>query len=65
MDDKMAALMAQAPERSFILFEDVDAAFNKRVQTSADGYVPLPCFRRSPCLSRPLDIRAVSRSLDF
>lgn len=41
MDDKMAALMAQAPERSFILFEDVDAAFNKRVQTSADGFVLL------------------------
>jgi len=37
-DDKLNYLMSNAPERSFILIEDVDAAFNKRVQTSEDGY---------------------------
>lgn len=36
-DDKFNYLMSNAPERSFILIEDVDAAFNKRVQTSEDG----------------------------
>lgn len=38
-DDKLNHLMTNAPERSFILIEDVDAAFNKRVQTGEDGYV--------------------------
>ncbi|KAI0306336.1 BCS1 N terminal-domain-containing protein [Multifurca ochricompacta] len=37
-DDKLNYLMSNAPERSFLLIEDVDAAFNKRVQTSEDGY---------------------------
>lgn len=37
-DDKLIHLFSNAPERSFILIEDVDAAFNKRVQTSEDGY---------------------------
>ncbi|KAH9993771.1 BCS1 N terminal-domain-containing protein [Russula vinacea] len=37
-DDKLNYLMSNAPERSVILIEDVDAAFNKRVQTSEDGY---------------------------
>ncbi|KAN0076926.1 BCS1 N terminal domain containing protein [Tylopilus felleus] len=37
-DDKLIHLLSNAPERSFILIEDVDAAFNKRVQTSDDGY---------------------------
>ncbi|KAF9246154.1 BCS1 N terminal-domain-containing protein [Melanogaster broomeanus] len=37
-DDKLIHLLSNAPERSFILIEDVDAAFNKRVQTSEDGY---------------------------
>jgi chaperone BCS1 len=36
-DDKLNYLLSNAPERSFILIEDVDAAFNKRVQTSEDG----------------------------
>ncbi len=36
-DDKLNHLLGLAPERSFILLEDVDAAFNKRVQTSEDG----------------------------
>jgi len=30
--------MANVPERALVLIEDVDAAFNRRVQTSADGY---------------------------
>ncbi|KAF8333166.1 BCS1 N terminal-domain-containing protein [Cantharellus anzutake] len=38
MDDKLNHLLMNAPERSFILLEDVDAAFSKRVQTSEDGY---------------------------
>ncbi|KZT73577.1 hypothetical protein DAEQUDRAFT_735324 [Daedalea quercina L-15889] len=37
-DDKLIHLLSNAPEHSFVLIEDVDAAFNKRVQTSADGY---------------------------
>jgi len=36
-DDKLNHLLSNAPERSFVLIEDVDAAFNKRVQTSDDG----------------------------
>jgi hypothetical protein len=38
-DDRLNLLLANVPERSFVLIEDVDAAFNKRVQSSADGYV--------------------------
>ncbi|KAF8163467.1 BCS1 N terminal-domain-containing protein [Crassisporium funariophilum] len=37
-DDKLFHLLSNAPERSFVLIEDIDAAFNKRVQTSEDGY---------------------------
>jgi ATP-dependent Zn protease len=37
-DDKLNHLLTNAPERSFVLIEDVDAAFNKRVQTSDDGW---------------------------
>ncbi|KZS93364.1 hypothetical protein SISNIDRAFT_507177 [Sistotremastrum niveocremeum HHB9708] len=37
-DDKLNHLLSNAPDRSFILMEDVDAAFNKRVQTTEDGY---------------------------
>lgn len=36
-DDKLTHLLSNAPERSFVLIEDVDAAFNKRVQTNEDG----------------------------
>ena len=36
-DDKLIHLMSNIPPRSFIVIEDVDAAFNKRVQTSEDG----------------------------
>ncbi|KAG5723990.1 hypothetical protein E4T56_gene11251 [Termitomyces sp. T112] len=37
-DDKLNHLLSNAPDRSFVLIEDVDAAFNKRVQTTEDGY---------------------------
>ncbi|KAG9123581.1 hypothetical protein FRC07_014670 [Ceratobasidium sp. 392] len=37
-DDRLNHLLAHVPERSFVLLEDIDAAFNKRVQTSDDGY---------------------------
>ncbi|KAI0670427.1 BCS1 N terminal-domain-containing protein [Trametes maxima] len=37
-DDKLIHLLSNTPERAFVLIEDIDAAFNKRVQTSADGY---------------------------
>lgn len=37
-DDKLFHLLSNVPERSFVLIEDIDAAFNKRVQTSEDGY---------------------------
>jgi chaperone BCS1 len=36
-DDKLFHLLSNAPERSFVLIEDIDAAFNKRVQTTDDG----------------------------
>lgn len=39
MDDKLNHLLLNAPGRSFILLEDIDSAFNKRVQTHADGSV--------------------------
>ncbi|KAI0362045.1 hypothetical protein OH77DRAFT_1491540 [Trametes cingulata] len=37
-DDKLVHLLSNTPERAFVLIEDIDAAFNRRVQTSADGY---------------------------
>ncbi len=59
-DDKLNHLLGLAPERSFILLEDIDAAFNKRVQTSEDGWVSrassmvLPLIRhRSPDTNPP------------
>jgi chaperone BCS1 len=36
-DDKLNHLLGLVPERSFILLEDVDSAFSRRVQTSEDG----------------------------
>ena len=36
-DDKLNYLMSNAPERSFILIENVDNVFNKRAQMSEDG----------------------------
>lgn len=48
-DDKLFHLLSNAPERSIILMEDVDAAFNKRVQTSEDGYVDkVPAENKAP-----------------
>lgn len=52
MDDKLIHLMVNAPERSIILLEDVDAAFNKRVQSSSDGcvclaHLPRRCVQRN------------------
>lgn len=44
-DDKLIHLLSNTPERSFVLIEDVDAAFNKRVQTTADGYAPVITLR--------------------
>ena len=41
MDDKLNHLMLNVPERSIVLVEDIDAVFNKRVQSSADGLVLL------------------------
>ncbi|KAJ7581155.1 BCS1 N terminal-domain-containing protein [Mycena floridula] len=37
-DDKLNYLLSNTPSNNFVLIEDVDAAFNKRVQTSEDGY---------------------------
>lgn len=38
-DDRLNHLLAHVPERSFVLLEDIDAAFNRRVQTSEDGCI--------------------------
>ncbi|WVO13169.1 hypothetical protein L204_100781 [Cryptococcus depauperatus] len=37
-DDKLNHLLGLVPERSFVLLEDIDSAFSRRVQTSEDGY---------------------------
>ncbi|KAH7102646.1 BCS1 N terminal-domain-containing protein [Auriculariales sp. MPI-PUGE-AT-0066] len=37
-DDRLNQMLSSLPDRSFLLMEDVDAVFNKRAQTSADGY---------------------------
>lgn len=37
-DDKLNMLLSTVPDRSFILLEDIDAAFAKRVVQGADGY---------------------------
>lgn len=44
MDDILQHALAAVPERSIVLLEDIDAAFSKRVQTDADGWVSLPCL---------------------
>ena len=46
-DDKLIHLLSNTPERSIVLIEDIDAAFNKRVQTSEDGFVYLSDFSSS------------------
>ena len=37
-DDKLNHLLGLVPERSFVLLEDIDSAFNRRAQTSEDGF---------------------------
>ncbi|EIW71579.1 hypothetical protein TREMEDRAFT_27280 [Tremella mesenterica DSM 1558] len=37
-DDKLNHLLGLVPERSIVLLEDVDSAFNRRTQTSEDGF---------------------------
>jgi chaperone BCS1 len=37
-DDKLNHLLGLVPDRSFVLLEDVDSAFTRRVQTSEDGF---------------------------
>ncbi|KAL1413681.1 Complex III assembly protein translocase and chaperone [Vanrija albida] len=37
-DDKLNHLLGLVPDRSFILLEDIDSAFTRRVQTSEDGF---------------------------
>ncbi|CEP60645.1 bifunctional AAA family ATPase chaperone/translocase BCS1 LALA0_S01e15698g [Lachancea lanzarotensis] len=37
-DDRLNHLMNNIPERSILLLEDIDAAFNKRTQTGDQGY---------------------------
>lgn len=37
-DDKLNHLLANAPERSVMLLEDIDAAFSKRTQTGEAGF---------------------------
>lgn len=37
-DDRLNHLMNHIPQRSILLLEDVDAAFNKRAQTAEQGY---------------------------
>ena len=36
-DTSLSALISELPERCIALMEDIDAAFNKRVQTTEDG----------------------------
>ena len=38
-DDRLNYILSNLPERSILLMEDVDAAFNKRGQVTEDGYV--------------------------
>lgn len=38
-DDRLAYLMNNIPERTILLLEDIDAAFNKREQSGDQGYV--------------------------
>jgi chaperone BCS1 len=36
-DDRLNHLLGNTPERSILLLEDVDAAFNQRIQTDKQG----------------------------
>lgn len=54
--------MINAPERSFILLEDIDAAFRGRTQTDETGWVPssLRLYRFSSVLMSAFDTRPKS-----
>ena len=43
-DDRLNHLMNNLPERSILLLEDIDAAFNKRAQTSESGFSSMVTF---------------------
>lgn len=52
-DDKLFHLLSNVPERSFVLIEDIDAAFNKRVQTTEDGYVHPSVMQQNMATNKP------------
>ena len=43
-DDRLAHLLSNAPPRSIILLEDIDAAFSRRSQSDKQGYESLVTF---------------------
>ncbi|KAI9340134.1 BCS1 N terminal-domain-containing protein [Zopfochytrium polystomum] len=43
-DDRLAHLLANAPPRSFILLEDIDAAFSKREASDTQGFQSMVTF---------------------
>ncbi|KAI9319110.1 BCS1 N terminal-domain-containing protein [Dichotomocladium elegans] len=43
-DDRLNHLLSNVPERSIMLLEDIDAAFNKREQTDNHGYQSMITF---------------------
>ncbi|KAI9299006.1 hypothetical protein K502DRAFT_333999 [Neoconidiobolus thromboides FSU 785] len=43
-DDRLNHLMTVVPERSILLLEDIDAAFNQREQTTKQGYQSMVTF---------------------
>lgn len=47
-DDKLNHLLGLVPDRSFVLLEDVDSAFNRRVQTGEDGCVLVASLNGPP-----------------
>lgn len=64
-DDKLNHLLSNAPERSIVLIEDVDAAFNKRVQTTEDGWVRVRHIRLYLELTLHIQISVVCHLLWF
>src|ERR1700759_347295 len=45
-DDKLNHLLANAPERSIVLLEDIDAAFTGRTQSGDPGYAYITAVTR-------------------
>lgn len=43
-DDRLNHLLSNVPERSIMLLEDIDAAFNKRAQSDQQGYQSMITF---------------------